>query len=408
MQGMLEIMWRLEQMLREISGMDRVSLQPGAGSAAIYANVSMIRAYHASRGEAAARRDHHHHLLAPIERGLRQDGRAIRVITLYPDADGYPDLEALRAAVSERTAALLITNPEDTGIFNPRIAEFVQVVHDAGGLCSYDQANANGILGITRARDAGFDLCHFNLHKTFSHAARLRRTGAPARCGVTASAGPLPARPDGRVSTAIATTSTTTGPQSIGKVRPFVRRDAQPCVRAYAWIMSLGADGLREVAEIAVLNNNYLMTAMLADPRRQRPVRRGPAPHRAGALQWEELTAETGVALGGDRARAADFGVALLDEPPPVRGARAVHARADRVVLAGRPRRVRQGSWPTSPRRRTAIRSPRHGAARQHHPHYRRRRCSTIRPAGPRRGGRTSARSSAPQGAPGTAPRPGG
>jgi glycine dehydrogenase subunit 2 len=100
-----------------------------------------------------------------------------KVITLYPDADGYPDIGALRAAVSGRTAALLITNPEDTGIFNSRIAEFVAIVHQAGGLAVYDQANANGILGITRARAAGFDLSHFNLHKTFSNPARLRRPG---------------------------------------------------------------------------------------------------------------------------------------------------------------------------------------------------------------------------------------
>ena len=101
--------------------------------------------------------------------------------------------------MSERTAALLITNPEDTGIFNPRIEEFVRVVHEAGGLCSYDQANANGILGITRARDAGFDLCHFNLHKTFSTPARLRRARARAPCGVTEALAPFLPAPGRRV-----------------------------------------------------------------------------------------------------------------------------------------------------------------------------------------------------------------
>src|SRR5205814_8516244 len=91
-----------------------------------------------------------------------------KVIVLYPGPNGHPEVDALKAAVSERTAGIMITNPEDTGIYNPHIAEFVRIVHEAGGLCAYDQANANGILGIARARDAGFDLCQFNLHKTFS------------------------------------------------------------------------------------------------------------------------------------------------------------------------------------------------------------------------------------------------
>ena len=167
-QGILEIMARFEQMLTEISGMDRFSLQPGAGSAAIYANASIIRAYHRSRGELAQRDEIITTIFSHPSDAACAKTAGFKVITLYPDEDGYPDLAALKAAVSERTAGLMITNPEDTGIFNPRIAEFVQVVHDAGGLCAYDQANANGILGITRAGDAGFDLCHFNLHKTFS------------------------------------------------------------------------------------------------------------------------------------------------------------------------------------------------------------------------------------------------
>lgn len=90
------------------------------------------------------------------------------VITLMPDENGYPDLDALKAMVSEKTAGVMFTNPEDTGIFNPKVREYVEIVHEAGGLCFYDQANANSILGIARAIDAGFDACHFNLHKTFS------------------------------------------------------------------------------------------------------------------------------------------------------------------------------------------------------------------------------------------------
>ena len=165
-QGILEIMYRFEQILKEISGMDRFTLQPGAGSQAIYTNAAIIRAYHESRGEAEQRDEIITTIFSHPADAACAKLAGYKVITLYPDDDGYPDLDALKAAVSKRTAGMMITNPEDTGIFNPKIADFVQVVHDAGGLCSYDQANANGVLGITRAREAGFDLCHYNLHKT--------------------------------------------------------------------------------------------------------------------------------------------------------------------------------------------------------------------------------------------------
>jgi glycine dehydrogenase subunit 2 len=184
-----------------------------------------------------------------------------KVITLYPNEDGYPDIEALKAAISDRTAGLLITNPEDTGIYNPKIAEFTRLVHAAGGLCSYDQANANGILGITRAREAGFDLCHFNLHKTFS---TPHGCGGPAvgATGVTKELIPFLPVPlvdfNGRNYFL-----NYDFPDSIGKIRPFYGV-APAVLKAYAWVMALGAEGLREVAEIAVLNNNYLLHKILS------------------------------------------------------------------------------------------------------------------------------------------------
>ena len=306
-QGMLEIMWRLERLLREISGMDRFTLQPGAGSAAIWANLAMIRAFHAARGEADRRDEVITTLFSHPSNAACAKTAGYKVITLHPDTEtGYPSLDALNEAVSGRTAALVITNPEDTGIFNPHIESFVQAVHDVGGLACYDQANANGILGITRAREAGFDLCHFNLHKTFStpHAG-----GGPAAgvCGVTSElARFLP-------------TPTVEGdgerfwldhdrPDSIGKVRPWYGV-APNIVRAYAWIMSLGAAGLREVAEIAVLNNNYLMKRVLE-------IRGAAAPYAEGhrrieqvRYSWEELARETGVHTDEIGLRAADFGV---------------------------------------------------------------------------------------------------
>ncbi|MGP3918602.1 aminomethyl-transferring glycine dehydrogenase subunit GcvPB [Nonomuraea sp. 10N515B] len=301
-QGVLEIYWRLERMLGEISGMARVSLQPGSGSAAIYANIAMIRAYHAARGK--ARRDQViTTMFSHPSNAACAKTAGYEVITLMPDADGLPDIEALRAAVGPRTAALMITNPEDTGIFNPRIREFVDLVHEAGGLACYDQANANGILGITRARDAGFDLCHFNLHKTFStpHACGGPAAGA---CGVSEDLAPFLPGPvvafDGE------SYHLETPPASIGKVRPFLGVTPN-IVRAYAWIMALGAEGLRQVAETAVLNNNYLMHKILQIPGASAPWDR----RRVEQVRysWQELSEQTGVHSEEIGVRAADFGV---------------------------------------------------------------------------------------------------
>nr|WP_194736696.1 aminomethyl-transferring glycine dehydrogenase subunit GcvPB [Actinomadura sp. RB99] len=303
-QGVLEIVHRLEGLLKEISGMDRFSLQPGAGSAAIYANVSMIRAYFAARGE-TERDEVITTIFSHPSNAACAKTAGFKVITLYPDADGYPDIEALKAAVGPRTAALLITNPEDTGIFNPRIEEFVRIVHEAGGLCAYDQANANGILGITRARDAGFDLCHFNLHKTFStpHACGGPAAGA---CGVTAELAPFLPTPtvefDGE-----RYRLDDDRPQSVGKIRPF-HGVVPNLVRAYAWIMSLGADGLREAAEVAVLNNNYLMKKVLEIPGVSAPYAAGRRRIEQVRYSWERLAEETGVHTEDIGLRTADFG----------------------------------------------------------------------------------------------------
>lgn len=305
-QGILEVMYRFEQILKEISGLHRFSLQPGAGSAAIYTNVSIIRAYHESRGEGDRRDEIITTIFSHPSNAACAKTAGFKLITLYPDEDGYPDLEAFKAAISERTAGLLITNPEDTGIFNPRIEEFVKVVHEAGGLCSYDQANANGILGITRAGDAGFDLCHFNLHKTFSSP---HGCGGPAvgATGVTEELVRFLPTPlvdfDGEKYHLDYDL-----PDSIGKIGPFYGV-APVVVKAYAWAMSLGAEGLREVAEVAVLNNNYLLKRMLEIPGVSAPYARGKRRIEQVRYSWEELAKETGVHSEEIGLRAADFGV---------------------------------------------------------------------------------------------------
>ena len=304
-QGILEVMYKLEQFLKEISGMDRFTLQPGAGSAAIYANVAMVRAYHESRGDGKKRDEVITTIFSHPSNGACAKVAGYKVITLYPDADGYPDLAALKAAVSERTAALLITNPEDTGIFNPRIQDFVKTVHAAGGLCVYDQANANGIMGITRARDAGFDLCHFNLHKTFSTPHGCGGPGAGA-CGVTAALAPFLPKPTVEFDGANYYLNVDM-PQSVGKIRPWYGV-APNILKAYAWIMSLGADGLREVSEIAVLNNNYLLNKVLEIRGVSMPYAPGKRRIEQVRYSWEILTRETGIHSEEMELRVIDFG----------------------------------------------------------------------------------------------------
>ncbi|MEK7438266.1 MAG: aminomethyl-transferring glycine dehydrogenase subunit GcvPB [Pseudomonadota bacterium] len=305
-QGILEIIHRMEAIIREISGMDAVSLQPRSGSHAIYANFAVLRAHQEAVGTAGVRDEVITTIFSHPSDAACAKLLGYKVITLYPDAAGYPDIEALRAALSPRTAALIITNPEDTGIFNFRIREFTDMVRTAGGLCIYDQANANGLLGITRAREAGFDMCHFNLHKTFGtpHACGGPAVGAMA---VTAQLarylpGPRVAFDSGHYRLEAI------GPDSIGKVSAFLGA-ANIILRAYAWVMNLGADGLREVAEIAVLNNNYIMTELLKIRGLSLPYALGRRRIEQARYSWEQMSADTGIHSEQIGIRAADFGV---------------------------------------------------------------------------------------------------
>jgi len=305
-QGILQIIWETEQMLAAISGMERVSLQTSGGSAAIWANIAMIRAYHEANGEGEQRDEVITTIFSHPSNAATAKAAGYRVITLYPDADGYPDIVALEAALSDRTAALMMTNPEDTGIYNPRIAEFVDKAHGVGALAAYDQANANGILGITRAKEAGFDACHFNLHKTFStpHGSGGPGSGANAVSAklVPFLPGPLIERDGDRF------TLDGDRPQTIGKVAPFYGV-APNIVRAYAWMRSLGAEGLREAAELAVLNNNYLMKLILEIPGASAPYAAGRRRIEQVRYSWQDLYEETGITSEEIGVRASDFGV---------------------------------------------------------------------------------------------------
>lgn len=305
-QGILEIMHRFEQILKSISGLDRFSLQPSAGSSAIYTNAAIIRAFHRSNGEADQRDEIITTIFSHPSNAACAKTAGFKVITLYPDQHGYPDIEALKAALSNRTAGLMITNPEDTGIYNPRIKEFVDLVHESGGLCSYDQANANGILGITRAREAGFDLCHFNLHKTFSTPHGCGGPGGGAS-GVTSELAKYLPAPTVEFN-GDAYYLDYDRPHSIGKISPFYG-NAAVVLRAYAWVMSLGAKGLREVSEIAALNNNYLMEKMRQIQGASIPYAQGKRRIEQVRYSWEKLYEETSVHSEQIGLRAADYGV---------------------------------------------------------------------------------------------------
>jgi len=314
MQGLLEVIYKLDHFLREISGLDRFTFQPGGGAQGVYTGASMVRAYHAARGD----RDRSEVITTMFSHPCDSAAPAtagFKIITLMPDKMGYPDVAALRAALSERTAAIFITNPEDTGIYNPRIQEYVQAAHEAGALCYYDQANANGMLGIARAKEAGFDLCHFNLHKTFSvpHQCMGGSVGAVGVREDLAKFLPVPTVEfDGRQYFLNYEASA-----SIGKIRSFFG-NPQSMLKAYAWIMQHGADGLREAAECSVLNNNYLEKKLsevpgvsvhyAADKRKLEQIR----------YSWEKLFQDTGVGTEDVMRRMADYGLQhyWMSHPP--------------------------------------------------------------------------------------------
>ncbi|MDR2157472.1 MAG: aminotransferase class V-fold PLP-dependent enzyme, partial [Clostridiales Family XIII bacterium] len=258
MQGILFIYHEVERYLKSISGMDHFCFQPGGGAHAVFTNASIIRKYLRDRGsdrdEIVTTIFSH-----PCDAGCPATA-GFKVIDLMQDPElGYPTLEAFRAALSERTAAIFITNPEDTGIFNPRIKEYVDAAHAVGALAVYDQANVNGIMGITRAKEAGFDLIHYNLHKTFSspHGGMGPGCGALGAKDFLKDYLPVPRiRHTGRKYTV-----DWNGERTIGQVRSFFGNTAV-VLRAYMWIRALGGDGVREAAMTAVLNNQYMVKKM--------------------------------------------------------------------------------------------------------------------------------------------------
>ena len=254
-QGILEVIHEFDLGLRELSGMDQFIFQAGGGADAAYTNCVVTRAYHKSRGELGQRNEVITSIQAHPCNAATAAAAGFKVITLNLEENGYPSTEALKAAVSNRTAALFINNPDDMGIYNPNIKEWVRIVHEAGGLCFYDHANFNGVMGKIRARELGFDACMFMLHKTFG---APKGGGGPAvgAYGCTAELAPFLPKPvvvkekdSYRLDYGMQ--------QSAGKVREFFGNVPQ-VIKAYAWPAPWARDGIDEASDISVLANNYM------------------------------------------------------------------------------------------------------------------------------------------------------
>ena len=306
-QGILKIIYDFEQIMKEISGLDAVSFQPGGGGQGIYANAAVLKKYFEDRGEAEQRTQIITTILSHPLDSAAPAMKGFEVISLFPDENGYPSLENLKAVVSEKTAGIFITNPEDTGVFNPIIREFVDVVHQAGGLCVCDMADYNGLFGLVRAKELGADMCHFNLHQAFSSPHACMGPGCGAQC-VSAELEKYLPRPRVRFDGKRYYTDYD-GPASVGKIRQF-HGTLSAVIRAYAWVMSLGKDGLQTVAETAILNNNYMMKRMLNEVKGVSMSWAEKAPHRLEQVRYsfEKLYKDTGVSAEDVNRHLVDFG----------------------------------------------------------------------------------------------------
>jgi glycine dehydrogenase subunit 2 len=253
-QGMLEVLHGMQQALAEIAGLPAVSLQPAAGAQGELTALLVAAAYFKDRGEKRSRI-----LIPDSAHGTNPASAAIAgfdAVKVKSGADGFVDLDDLRASLDARTAVFMITNPNTLGLFEKQIAIITRMVHDAGGLVYLDGANMNAILGITRPGDFGADMMHYNVHKTFTgpHGAGGPGSGPIAVRDFLAPylPAPLVAQEGSRFRL------DWDRPKSIGRVRSFFG-NVGILLRGYCYIRTLGPQGLREVSEQAVLNANYLL-----------------------------------------------------------------------------------------------------------------------------------------------------
>ena len=259
-QGILQCLYELQEMLKEVTGMQGVSLTPMAGAQGEFAGVAMIRAYHKARNDHAR-----NEIIVPDAAHGTNPATATMcgcTVKEIPSlANGDIDIDALRAVVGPQTAGIMLTNPSTLGVFERRIDEVAAIVHDAGGLLYYDGANLNAILGKVRPGDMDFDVIHMNLHKTFS---TPHGGGGPGSGAVGVSERLLPFMPVpivGREGDRFRWLDEHDLPQTIGRLSAFMGNTGV-LLRAYIYMRMLGREGMHRVSEFATLNANYLMARL--------------------------------------------------------------------------------------------------------------------------------------------------
>lgn len=255
-QGALELLYRLQENLQEITGMDAVTLQPAAGAHGEWTGLMIIRAYHESRADFKRTKV----IVPDTAHGTNPASAAVagfEAVTVKSNENGLVDLDDLRRVADETTAALMLTNPNTLGLFETQIQDIAEIIHEAGGKVYYDGANMNAIMGVTRPGDMGYDVVHLNLHKTFTgpHGGGGPGSGPVGVKADLASFLPKPLimkRENGSFGLDF------DRPQSIGRVKAFYGNFGIN-VRAYAYIRTMGGKGLFQVSKDAVLNANYML-----------------------------------------------------------------------------------------------------------------------------------------------------
>ncbi len=258
-QGALALMYELQEMLAEIAGLETMTLQPAAGAHGEFTGLLIIKAYHEKRGDLKRTK-----IIVPDSAHGTNPSSAyvagLEIVEIASKKDGSIDLEALKAVLSDEVAGLMLTNPSTLGLFETNIKEVADLVHEAGGLLYYDGANMNAVMGKARPGDMGFDVLHYNLHKTFS---TPHGGGGPGSGPVGVRKDLIPFLPVPIIE------KTAEGkyvlnydkPDTIGKVKGFYGNFGM-LVRAYTYIKTMGAEGLTRASEVAVLNANYLMASL--------------------------------------------------------------------------------------------------------------------------------------------------
>ncbi|ALP93540.1 MULTISPECIES: aminomethyl-transferring glycine dehydrogenase subunit GcvPB [Intestinimonas] len=252
-QGCLEALYLAEELLCEITGMDGMTFMPAAGAHGEFTALLMVKKYHLDRGDTQRTK-----IIVPDSaHGTNPASAAMcgfTVVNVPSNPQGGVDLEALKAAVGPDTAGLMLTNPNTLGLFDPNILEITQIVHDAGGLAYYDGANLNAVMGVARPGDMGFDLVHLNLHKTFS---TPHGGGGPGSGPVGCKRFLMDFLPNYHVAEGEHGLEFDRPCKSIGSVKAFYGNFAV-VVKALTYILTLGAEGITEAAQGAVLNANYM------------------------------------------------------------------------------------------------------------------------------------------------------